>query len=98
MAPISDEQLEKELSVFKNIQEVGPSGFFYPRLKAITQRQNAGENTYGIHLQPIWLVCGLTLLLIINCILLKEDANRSRINADNAIETLALSYDQTITN
>ena len=92
-----DEQLMNDLSVFSNIKEVNAPDFFYTRLIAKMEKINKSEEI-GSPINPVWIICSLTLLLIANTILLKTDSNSAITDVDNNIETLASSYDQTISN
>ena len=94
---MSDEQLMNDLSVFSNIKEVNAPDFFYTRLIAKMEKINKSKEI-GSPINPVWIICSLTLLLIANTMLLKTDSNSAITDVDNNIETLASSYDQTISN
>ena len=92
-----DEQLMNDLSVFSNMKEVSAPDFFYTRLIARMEKFNKA-NEMESQINPVWIICSLTLLLIANTMLLKTDSNSAITDVDNNIETLASSYDQTISN
>ena len=97
MKNLSDKQLENDLSIFSNMKEVSAPDFFYTRLIAKMERHNM-SNHMESYIKPVWIICSLILLLIANTTLLRTDSNSANIDADYNIESLASSYDQTISN
>lgn len=97
MKHITDDQLEKDLSIFSDLKEVSPPQFFYARLNARIEDKSQ-YNTLGISFSPILVICALTLLLFANRILLEKEKSLVDTNIDQNIEALAVSYDQTVSN
>ena len=97
MKNINNKDLEADLNSISNLKAVGAPDFFYTRLKARMEKQ-ALSNESALPLQPIVVICALTLFLFINSLLLENDSNRVNANANQEMEALAASYDQTISN
>ncbi len=91
------EQLENDLAVFSNFKEVGAPDFFYTRLNARMQNE-LKSNELEFSLQPLLVICALVLFLFINSVLLDRDTDLGNTNPNQAMEALAASYDQTVSN
>lgn len=90
-----DEAFEHDLDIFSNTKNMKAPDFFYTSLKARMENETR-LNIFGHHINPILVICALTLFLFINSILLRRD--KDLINSNKSIESLAASYDQIITN
>lgn len=97
MKNMSNEQFEHEMNIISNLKEVGTPNFFYTRLKARMEKENL-SNELANPLNPILVICALTLFLFINSLLLKNDSNIVNTNSSQEMEAFAASYDQTISN
>ena len=97
MKKMSNEQFEHEMNIISNLKEVGTPNFFYTRLKARMEKENL-SNELANPLNPILVICALTLFLFMNSLLLKNDSNIVNTNSSQEIEAFAASYDQTISN
>ena len=97
MKNMSNEQFEHEMNIISNLKEVGTPNFFYTRLKARMEKENL-SNELANPLNPILVICALTLFLFMNSLLLKNDSNIVNTNSSQEIEAFAASYDQTISN
>ena len=97
MKNMSNEQFEHEMNIISNLKEVGAPNFFYTRLKSRMEKQNL-SNELANPLNPILVICALTLFLFMNSLLLKNDSNIVNTNSSQEMEAFAASYDQTISN
>lgn len=97
MKRMSDNQLEKELTIFSELKEVGSPEFFYTRLTA-RMKYESQPNSLGISFNPIVAIYVLTLLLFVNLLLLEKETNLINTEMNQNIQALAASYDQTISN
>ena len=97
MKKMSNEQFEHEMNIISNFKEVGDPNFFYTRLTARMEKENL-SNELANPLNPILVICALTLFLFMNSLLLKNDSNIVNTNSSQEMEAFAASYDQTISN
>jgi hypothetical protein len=97
MNHISDEQLENELSILSGMKEVAPPNFFYTRLKA-RMDSNSISTEFNFPIKPAFIICSLTLFLLINTIFLARITNEPDTIGDKHIEAFAAAYDQTVSN
>lgn len=97
MKNMSNEQFEHEMNIISNLKEVSAPNFFYTRLKARIEKENL-SNEIAYPLNPILVICALTLFLFMNSLLLKNDSNIVNTNSSQEMEAFAASYDQTISN
>jgi hypothetical protein len=91
----ANEILEQHLSVLSNMEEIGPNAFFYTRLKARMEKENA-SNSWEFPLKPVWVISILIMLLALNGVLVVQELKSSKTNTDKGIQALAASYDQVI--
>lgn len=97
MKKMTEEQFEQEMNIISNLKVVSAPSFFYTRLIARIEKVNI-SNEFTNSLQPIIIICALTLFLIVNSLLLKNDSNMVNINSNQEIDAFAASYDQTVSN
>jgi len=97
MKNMSNEQFEHEMNIISNLKEVSAPNFFYTRLKARIEKENL-SNEIAYPLNPILVICALTLFLFMNSLLLKNDSNIVNTNSSQEMEAFAASYDQIISN
>ena len=86
--------LEDHLSIINDMKEVGTDDFFYTRLKA--RMENEIRNEWSLPLKPIWVIGALMTLLTINSFVISQQLSSTHTNSNSAIQSLATSYDQTI--
>jgi hypothetical protein len=60
--------------------------------------KEAIDITNSYSLNPLIIICALTLFLFINSWLLQTDSNLKHTNLNQNIEALAVAYDQAISN
>jgi hypothetical protein len=87
--------LENHLSLIGNMKEIGPDPFFYTRLKARMEKENANAS-WEFPFKPVWVISILIALLAINGILIVEEMGSAKINTDKGVQALAASYDQLV--
>ena len=97
MKKMTEEQFEQEMNIISNLKVVSAPSFFYTRLIARIEKVNK-SNEFKNSIQPIIVICALTLFLIVNSLLLKNDSNIVNSNSNQEIEAFAASYDQTVSN
>jgi hypothetical protein len=97
MENLSNEQFEHEMNIISNLKEVSAPNFFYARLKARMEKE-AIDITNSYSLNPVIIICALTLFLFINSWLLQTDSHLKHTNLNQNIEALAVAYDQAISN
>jgi hypothetical protein len=91
----TNEILDQHLSVIGNMQQVGLDPFFYTRLKARMEKENA-STSWEFPLKPVWVISILITLLALNGILIVQELKSARNNTDKGIQALAASYDQVV--
>lgn len=91
--PLVDEHLQ----TVQGMQEAGTDDFFYTRLKARMQKEQA-EQGWGFPLKPVWVVGTLALLLAVNGFMLSQQSGpkKNSVTGTSSIERFAESYDQSI--
>ena len=91
--PLVDAHLESLVG----IQELSTDEYFYTRLKA---RMDNGtyQELWRSPLKPIWIVCSMTVLFVINIYMLSIKMETKQLNAAESysIKSFAEAYDQTL--
>jgi hypothetical protein len=88
--PITDEYLKS----LEGIKAAEPSDFFYSRLTTKLANEQS-QKDWVFPLKPIWMICTLAVLLLINTIILAQQSKPQK-NEDSSIEGFANAYDQNI--
>jgi len=97
MKNLTNGQFGHDLNIISNLNEVPAPNFFYTRLKGRMENETSViPNSFSLN--PIIIICALTLFLFINSWLLKTDSNLKNTNLNQNIEALAVAYDQAISN
>lgn len=97
MKNITENKLADDLKILSSMKAVGAPDYFYTRLNEKFANKNASiENVYTF--KPVIIIGTLTLLLVINSLLLKNDKNKADITSNENMKDLAAAYDQTISN
>jgi hypothetical protein len=97
MKNINDQEFEQDLNIISNLNEVSAPDFFYTRLKARMEKEIKSEQIGG-SLNPIVVICILTLFLFINSLIMEKESTVIQSSSNQDIEAFAASYDQIITN
>jgi hypothetical protein len=93
-APLVDEHLQS----IRGMSEAGPDDFFYTRLKARLEKDNAQKDR-SFPLRPVWVVGILALLLAANGFMLVNQStsnNTTSTVSTSSLQNFAESYDQSI--
>jgi hypothetical protein len=97
MKKLTNGQFEHDLNIISNLNEVPAPNFFYTRLKNRMEKETIElANSYSLN--PVIIICVLTMFLFINSWLLQTDSNMKHTSLNQNIEALAVAYDQTISN
>jgi len=88
--PLVDEYLQS----LQELQEIGTDDFFYTRLKARLEQRIPSQN-WGLPVKPAWVLCTLSLLLIMNGFLLSQQFTNQKTNMTekSSLQKFAESYD-----
>ena len=97
MKNINDQEFEQDLNIISNLNEVSAPDFFYTRLKARMEKEIKSEQIGG-SLNPIVVICILTLFLFINSLIMEKETTVVHSSSNQDIEAFAASYDQIISN
>lgn len=95
MKHITDEELNNGMTLFSTMKEVDSPDYFYTRLKARMELESTSK-LLGYPVNPVLVICTLTLFLLINSVLLEKEQNIPSTDANEPIEAFAAAYDQTI--
>ena len=93
ITPLVDAHLESLVG----IQEHSTDEYFYTRLKA-RMDNGTDQELWRSPLKPIWIVCSMTVLFVINIYMLSIKMETKQLNAaeSNSIKSFAEAYDQTL--
>ena len=87
---------EHLLSLIK-IKETETDAFFYTRLKARMEKENAANEWY-FPLKPVWIIGAMSFLLLINVVMItiKNKTTKTTVEETSSLKSFAASYDQNI--
>jgi hypothetical protein len=87
----STQLVDTYLESVQGMQEATTDPFFYTRLRVKMDRKQRS-------LKPVWMVAGLSLLLIINGFLLAQQftVRQGQVATSSPLQSFAASYDLTI--
>lgn len=89
--------VEEHLLFLKEMKEVETDAFFYTRLKARMEKENAA-NDWHFPLKPVWIISSMSFLLLINVVMItvKNKTTKTTVEETSSLKSFAASYDQNI--
>lgn len=89
--------VEEHLLSLIEMKEAETDAFFYTRLKARMERENAATE-WNFPLKPVWVISAMSFLLLINMLMigLKNKTTKTPREETSSIKEFAASYDQNI--